>query len=349
MNLLITGGCGFLGSNLAAHGLKLGYKVTILDNLSRPGVDSNLSWLLRSGALQFENGDIRNCECVSDLVKRTNPDVVFHLAGQVTMTHSILNPRVDFEINSIGTINLLESIRLFSPTTALIFSSTNKVYGELTQFTYRENVTRYDCLEMPTGFGEDLPLDFQSPYGCSKGSAESYVLDYYRTFGLRTAVFRHSSMYGGRQFATLDQGWVGWFCLLAARAALKGHSRMFEISGNGKQVRDLLHAEDMTKLYFSAAFAIDKIKGHAFNIGGGIDNSLSLIELFAVLEDLAKLKIDFHTLPPRAHDQKFFVADTTKASRLISWRPAVSVLSGLESMYSWTLEMLRSGHIPLDS
>ncbi len=209
------------------------------------------------------------------------------------------------------------------------------VGGDLERYGYREAPTRYECIDRPNGFGEDTPLDFHSPYGCSKGAADQYMLDYARIFGLKTVVFRHSSMYGGRQFSTYDQGWVGWFCrqaLLTKQGTLK---EPFTISGNGKQVRDVLHAEDMKRLYFDAVQHIDSAKGHAFNIGGGMPNSLSLLELFSLLEEMLDVQLEFKKLPPRESDQRIFVADLSKVSKQLGWIPSVSCKSGIGSVMKW--------------
>jgi CDP-paratose 2-epimerase len=334
MKLLITGGCGFLGSNLAAHALQRGDDLIVFDNLSRYGSAQNLRWLQGQGRFTFVHGDIRSPDDVSNLIRRVGPETVFHLAGQVAMTTSIENPRLDFEVNARGTHNLLEAIRQYAPRAAVLYSSTNKVYGDLEQFAYLETDSRYRCVDRPAGFDEQTPLEFHSPYGCSKGAADQYMLDYARIFGLRTIVFRHSSMYGGRQFATYDQGWVGWFCQKAAEANA-GSGVAFTISGSGKQVRDVLHAEDMTQLYFGAVAKIDEARGHAFNVGGGMANSLSLLELFGLLERIAKVDLHFDKLQPRQSDQKVFVADTAKARRLLDWQPEVSAADGVARMYAW--------------
>lgn len=212
MKLLITGGCGFLGSNLASYAINQGFEVIVFDNLSRKGAINNLQWLSSLGKFDFVHGDIRNKNDVTRLITKYMPDSCFHLAGQVAMTTSIDNPCMDFEINTGGTLNLLEAVRQYQPRCNIIYSSTNKVYGDLEQYEYRETETRYTCTDRPNGFDETTQLDFHSPYGCSKGAADQYMLDYARIFGLNTVVFRHSSMYGGRQFASYDQGWVGWFC-----------------------------------------------------------------------------------------------------------------------------------------
>jgi CDP-paratose 2-epimerase len=334
MKLLITGGCGFLGSNLAAEALRRGDEVIIFDNLSRLGATENQDWLRSQGEFRFVHADIRNQNDITRIVKETKPDAIFHLAGQVAMTTSIADPRKDFEINVMGSHNLLEAVRDFSPETAVLYSSTNKVYGDLEQFSYTETDTRYVCDQHPNGFDEKITLDFHSPYGCSKGAADQYMLDYARIFGLKTVVFRHSSMYGGRQFATYDQGWVGWFCQKADEAA-KGNKQKFTISGNGKQVRDVLHAEDIVSLYFSALSKIESVSGNAFNIGGGIAASLSLLELFSMLESIIGVPLSYDKLPPRESDQRVFVADVAKAKALLGWQPKVGSRDGVERMMEW--------------
>jgi len=334
MKLLITGGCGFLGSNLAAHAIEQGIDLVVFDNLSRFGALANLQWLQSKGSFKFVHGDIRNSNDVSRIVKELKPDAVYHLAGQVAMTTSIANTRMDFEVNALGSFNVLEAVRDHSPNACVLYSSTNKVYGDLEQFNYEETPTRYSCTSKPNGFDETVPLDFHSPYGCSKGSADQYMLDFHRIFGLRTVVFRHSSMYGGRQFATADQGWVGWFCEQAVQTQQNSNHR-FTISGTGKQVRDVLHAEDMISLYYAATSKIDSAAGQAFNIGGGMPNSLSLLELFNMLEQITNTKMNFDRLPPRESDQRVFVADLAKAQQVLQWAPGVSAFEGVSKMVDW--------------
>ncbi|ELS47230.1 CDP-paratose 2-epimerase [Microcystis aeruginosa FACHB-905 = DIANCHI905] len=334
MKLLITGGCGFLGSNLAAHAIEQGIDLVVFDNLSRFGAVANLQWLQSKGSFKFVHGDIRNSNDVSRIVKELKPDAVYHLAGQVAMTTSIANTRMDFEVNALGSFNVLEAVRDHSPNACVLYSSTNKVYGDLEQFNYEETPTRYSCTSKPNGFDETVPLDFHSPYGCSKGSADQYMLDFHRIFGLRTVVFRHSSMYGGRQFATADQGWVGWFCEQAVQTQRSSNHR-FTISGTGKQVRDVLHAEDMISLYYAATSKIDSAAGQAFNIGGGMPNSLSLLELFNMLEQITNTKMNFDRLPPRESDQRVFVADLAKAQQVLQWAPGVSAFDGVSKMVDW--------------
>jgi CDP-paratose 2-epimerase len=334
MKLLVMGGCGFLGSNLAAHGISRGDSVVVFDNLGRLGAAENLAWLRAQGAVRFVHGDVRNSGDVERVVAEFAPDAVFHLAGQVAMTTSLANPRLDFETNALGTFNLLEAVRRHAPTALVAYSSTNKVYGDLLQYAYREDSTRHVCTDRPQGFDESTPLDFHSPYGCSKGSADQYMRDWHRMFGLSTVVFRHSSMYGGRQFATADQGWIGWFCQQAVRQA-RGDATPFTISGDGKQVRDVLHADDMIRLYFAAVEHRAEVAGHAFNIGGGVANSLSLLELFTLLESLLGRTLAFTRQPPRSSDQIVFIADIAKARRLLGWEPKVSATEGVARMIEW--------------
>ncbi len=342
MKLLITGGCGFLGSNLAAHALSQGIELCVFDSLYRHGSQSNLLWLRGQGSFEFVHGDIRNANDVQRVIARVKPDAIFHLAGQVAMTTSIADPRMDFEVNALGTLNVLEAVRAHAPEAVVIYSSTNKVYGDLEQYQYRESDTRYVCVERPEGFDEQTPLDFHSPYGCSKGSADQYLRDYHRIFGLKTVVFRHSSMYGGRQFATADQGWIGWFCQMATQTRAGQRREPFTISGNGKQVRDVLHAEDMTSLYFSTLKHADAAAGQAFNIGGGIANSLSLLELFGLLEAEIGQPLQYTKLPPRESDQRVFVADIARMTALTGWRPQVSAEDGVKRMLNWVSDVVEA-------
>ena len=335
MKLLITGGCGFLGSNLAAHALSEGIELGLLDNLNRHGSQANLGWLRGQGSFHYVHADIRNAGDVERAVADFRPTVVFHLAGQVAMTTSIANPRMDFEVNALGTLNLLESVRRHVPEAGVLYSSTNKVYGDLEQFEYEEADTRYRCLDRPDGFDESTPLDFHSPYGCSKGAADQYLLDFNRIYGLRTVVFRHSSMYGARQFATADQGWIGWFCQMAAQTRAGLRREPFTIAGNGKQVRDVLHAEDMIDLYFSTAQQLERAAGRAYNVGGGMANSLSLLELFELLEAEIGRPLDFVRAPPRESDQRVFVSDISRISATLGWQPQIGARQGVREMLGW--------------
>ncbi|MCK5535968.1 MAG: GDP-mannose 4,6-dehydratase [Bacteroidales bacterium] len=335
MKYLITGGCGFLGSNIASEILKRRDELIIFDSLYRHGSHQNLEWLKTQGEFEFIHGDIRNTNDVERTIKTHTPDVIYHLAGQVAMTTSISDPRMDFEVNVGGSFNLLNAVRLYSPESTIIYSSTNKVYGDLEQFEYEETDTRYECIDRPNGFDENVNLDFHSPYGTSKGSADQYMLDFARIYGLKTVVFRHSSMFGGRQFATYDQGWIGWFTQQAINIKNGIQKEPFTISGNGKQVRDIAYASDMIDLYLEASRKIDIIRGQAFNVGGGMDNSSSLLELFTFLENELDIKMDYKELPVRESDQRVFVADLTKVKELIGWEPKVSKEEGICKMIEW--------------
>jgi CDP-paratose 2-epimerase len=335
MKYLITGGCGFLGSNIASKILEQGDELIVFDSLYRFGSYQNKEWLETQGEFVFIHGDIRNTNDVERMIQTHKPDVIYHLVGQVAMTTSIDDPRMDMEVNVGGSFNLLNAVRLYSPESAIIYSSTNKVYGDLEQFTYRETDTRYECIEKPNGFDESVNLDFHSPYGTSKGSADQYMLDFARIYGLKTVVFRHSSMFGGRQFATVDQGWIGWFTQQAINVKKETQKEPFTISGNGKQVRDIAYASDMIELYLMASKKIDTIKGQAFNVGGGMNNSSSLLELFSFLENELNIKIEYTQLPVRESDQRVFVSDLTKVKELIGWEPKVSKEDGIRKMIDW--------------
>jgi CDP-paratose 2-epimerase len=336
MKYLITGGCGFLGSNMAEYYMSKGNKVIVFDNLYRYGSEKNLEWLKSiEGNLIFIKGDIRNIYEIENVIQIEQPDVIFHFAGQVAMTTSIESPYMDFEVNVKGSINVLESVRKHSPHSIVCFSSTNKVYGDLEYLKYRETETRYVFDDYMNGFNESISLDFHSPYGCSKGSADQYMLDYSRIYGLKTIVFRHSSIFGGRQFATIDQGWVGWFCQKAYELKEGILKEPIKISGNGKQVRDILFASDLIKCYELAIQNINKTKGKAYNIGGGMENSFSLIELFKELEKKLNIRIDYQNLPWRESDQKVFVADISRARDDFSWKPLVDKYNGILKMYEW--------------
>lgn len=344
MTWLITGGCGFVGSNLTSALLRSGTDVIVLDSLSRPGSAENLRWLRQTHGedWRFVQGDVRDAGRMSSLVAEVQPAVVAHLAGQVAMTTSLLDPRLDFETNALGTFNVLEAVRGGSNESIVLFSSTNKVYGSLEQLSYVEAPTRYELVDYPLGLDESLPLDGHSPYGCSKLCADQYVVDFARMYGLRTVVFRHSSMYGGRQFATSDQGWVGWFCQKAIESMGAKRPR-FTINGDGKQVRDVLHGDDLVAAYVAAAREIERTAGQAYNIGGGVANALSLVELFAILERQTGAQMSYTRLDWRAGDQKVFVADVTKAARDFSWGPQVDFERGIATMVDWCRELAGAG------
>ena len=335
MTTLITGGCGFVGSNIASRLLAEGKEVVVFDNLRRHGSADNLAWLRGLGLKTFIHGDIRNANDVETLIKATQPETIFHLCGQVAMTTSMENPRLDFEINVLGTINLLENVRKFCPQAAVIYSSSNKVYGDLGQLALAEQPRRYAIPSLPHGVDENIGLDFHTPYGCSKGAADQYMLDYARNYGLNTVVFRHSTIYGGRQYATFDQGWVGWFAGQALAQKDNPQLAPFTISGDGKQVRDLLYVDDCVNCYLAAVEHMKDARGQAFNIGGGMANSCSLLELFDELADILKMTPRYHRIDWRQGDQKFFVADIAKAGRLLKWQPKTAKRQGIEAITKW--------------
>jgi CDP-paratose 2-epimerase len=336
MTWLVTGGCGFVGTNLCDALLARGTEVAILDNLSRNGSKENLAWLRqRHGeSWRLHHGDIRNREQVEAAVSSTRPTVVLHLAAQVAASVSISDPLDDFQTNAAGTLFVLEAVRRHAPDACVLYSSSNKVYGSLEHLEVEECATRYVLRDHPDGLAEDLALDGSTPYGCSKLAGELYVRDYARIFDLATIVFRHSSMYGGRQFATFDQGWVGWFCLKSLEMAFPEAER-FTISGNGKQVRDLLEVSDVVQLYIRASERANDLRGRVYNIGGGVENSLSLLELFALLEGITGHAMRFERLDPRPGDQKVFIADIRSVCSDLGWSPTVRVADGIGKMLEW--------------
>ncbi len=313
--ILITGGAGFIGTNLAAYLLKKGKRVRIFDNLSREGTKENLKWLKTlKGNLEVIIADIRDDKKVREVVK--NVDVIYHLAAQVAVTSSVTDPKEDFEINALGTLNLLEAMRKFSPESILIFASTNKVYGEL----YKNS---------KFAVAEDQILDFYSPYGCSKGAADQYVRDYSRIYGLKTIVFRQSCIYGLHQFGTIEQGWVAHFAI----SGLKGRS--ITIYGDGKQVRDVLDIDDLIKAFQLSLKNIARTKGEIYNIGGGRENSISLLKLIAKLEKLIGKKIPYAFANWRPGDQKIYISDIKKAKKDFGWSPKIKVDEGLKRLLNW--------------
>ena len=344
---IVTGGCGFIGSNLVASLLEDRVDVVVVDTLVRRGSGENLAWLQQragrsgTGKLVHVAADVRNRTDVEHLFSRfgEGSTVVAHLASQAAMTTSVDRPRFDFEVNALGAFNVLEAVRTLAPDAAVLLASTSKVYGDLASLRLEETATRWILPDLPRGLDETTPLSFQGPHGCSKGAADQYFLDYHRTYGLKTVVLRHSSTYGAREFATYDQGWVGWFCEQALRQKREREARRvplaFTIHGDGKQVRDLLYVDDAVRCHRLAAGAIKGIAGRAYNIGGGMENSLSLLELFTVLEHKLGLEIVYERLAPRASDQKVFVADGARAAADFGFSPQVGVSAGLDRMLEW--------------
>ncbi len=332
----MTGGCGFVGSNVAARLMAAGEHVLVCDNLCRTGSAANLAWLRGLGPIEFVHVDVRSSSGVDALIASVRPDAIFHLAGQVAMTTSVNDPRLDFETNALGSFNLLDAVRRIVPAAVVVYASSNKSYGDLSSVALREAPTRYWAPGHPDGIDESAPLDLQTPYGCSKGAADQYMLDFARVYGMNTVVFRHSTMYGGRQFATFDQGWVGWFCQQAALVKKEPGREPFTIAGDGKQVRDLLYVDDAVDAYLAAADHIGAARGQVFNIGGGMANSSSLLELFGQLEAHFGVTLLYRRLPWRLSDQRFFVADNRKAQRLLGWAPRVDKVTGVARMIAWT-------------
>ncbi len=329
--ILVFGGAGFIGTNICLSALQRGRRVVVFDDLSRPGVEANLKRIVEIGGERVETviEDIRDEKAVADVLGRhSEVDAVFHMAGQVAVTTSLIDPRADFEANLAGTINILEAIRTGGIEPAFVFASTNKVYGDLHGVDVEEGKSRFNFKGFSNGIGESFPLSFSTPYGCSKGAADQYVLDYARHFGLRSVVMRQSCIYGPNQFGVVDQGWIAWFTI----AAMLG--RPITIYGNGKQVRDALYVDDLIGAYWAAVERIDAVKGEAFNIGGGKYN-ISLLELLALLEELLSRKIEIDFAPERTGDQKVFVCDTEKAARELDWTPSTDLREGLKRLIEW--------------
>jgi len=331
MKIFITGGAGFIGCNLADYHLKHGDRVIIFDNLSRKGTEMNLAWLCeRHGdRLVFVRGDIRDFDALRAAIP---PDTarVYHMAGQVAVTTSVANPREDFECNALGTFNVLEAVRAVAPQAVFFYASTNKVYGGMEEIAIVEEATRYRYRDFPLGIPESQPLDFHSPYGCSKGCGDQYVRDYARIYGMRTVVFRQSCIFGTRQFGVEDQGWVAHFCI-AARLG-----RPITIYGDGKQVRDVLWIDDLIAAYQAAAAHIDVAAGQIYNIGGGPENTMSIwAEFGPLLETLAGHPIPVTYAGWRPGDQLVYISDIRKAERELGWRPHVSVAEGIEKLWDW--------------
>ncbi len=337
--VLITGCAGFIGSHLTKSCLQDNCDVYGLDNLSRKGTSLNLNYLqsLQSSSFHFAKLDLSAKAELNEFFSKKGPfDWIAHEAGQVAVTTSLSDPIMDFESNAQATLFLLEAIRQHSPKSRLIFASTNKVYGELKNLEIHEEETRYSFTCSNSGVREDMPLDFHSPYGCSKGAADQYVCDYARSYGIESTVFRQSCIYGTRQFGLEDQGWVAWFLIATALG------KPITVFGDGKQVRDLLWIEDLCSLYLNCwqnkTFPI----GEAINVGGGYQNTLSLLELFELLEDLKIPKPNSSFGDWRKGDQKIFYSDNSKAQSLFDWKPKISARHGVEKLWEWICENLPS-------
>lgn len=330
MKWLVTGGAGFIGCNVVRRLLAESHDVVVLDDLSRRGTHENLGWLQTLGKVDFLRQDIRDPAGVQEAIaSHRDIDVVLHLAGQVAVTTSVTDPRSDFEINAGGTFNLLEAVRRSARDAVFLYASTNKVYGNMEHEPVELRNDRYGYARLENGVSEAAPLDFHSPYGCSKGAADQYVRDYARIFGLRTVVFRQSCIYGERQFGIEDQGWVAWFTI----AALLG--RRFTIFGDGRQVRDVLFVDDLAECYLQAVSEIARVAGQVYNVGGGPDNQLSLLELVDLLSARTGRKLSPPFADWRPGDQKVFVCDVGKARRDFGWAPKISAAAGVERLAAW--------------
>jgi len=331
MRVLITGGAGFIGSNLAKHFLDQDDEVTILDNLSRHSARMNSAWLTGLGSSHFKVvvGDVRDRSAIDAVVR--GKDIIFHFAAQVAVTTSVADPRTDFEINALGTFNVLEAVRSLPDNArpSLILTSTNKVYGEMVDLRVAELDKRYVYADLARGVPEERSLDFHSPYGCSKGTADQYVRDYSRIYGLSTAVFRMSCIYGPRQYGTEDQGWVAHF-MIATQAG-----KPMTVYGDGKQVRDVLFVDDLIHAFSAIQHNIKALSGEVFNIGGGSENTLSLIELLDWLRAKSPEVIRYRFEDWRPGDQKIYVSNIDKARDVLHWSPGVSVPDGLERLWNW--------------
>jgi CDP-paratose 2-epimerase len=329
---LITGGAGFVGSNLAHRLLAAGRRVRVLDNLSRPGVEQNLQWLRQQHGdlLDFVRADVRDAAAVNTAMAGVQQ--VFHFAAQVAVTTSLENPREDFAINALGTLNVLEAARARSMPPGVILTSTNKVYGGLEDLQLSVQGQRYlpvDAQVTATGIGESRPLDFHSPYGCSKGTADQYVADYARSYGMTTLVFRMSCIYGPRQFGTEDQGWVAHFILRALRG------ERITLYGDGMQVRDVLYVDDLVDAFLLAEQNAARLKGRAFNMGGGPGNAISLQDLLDRIEQLHGARPSVALDAWRTGDQRYYVSDTRAFQQETGWQAKVGALDGIERLFQW--------------
>jgi CDP-paratose 2-epimerase len=332
-NIFITGGAGFIGCNSADRFLTGGHPVTIYDNFTRRGGEANLAWLQEqhgSEQLNVIRADIRDYDRLAEAMAAANPSAVLHLAGQVAVTQSVIDPREDFDVNALGTFNLLEAVRHHAPGAAVLYASTNKVYGGMEEVGIIQSGERYVYADHPYGIPEEYPLDFHSPYGCSKGAGDQYTRDYARMYGLKTLVLRQSCIYGQRQFGVEDQGWVAHFVI----ATVLG--RPISIYGDGMQVRDVLHIDDLIDAYRLGIDRIDELSGEVINLGGGPDNTLSIwAEFGSLLEELSGLPVPVTYGPWRPGDQRVFVADIRRAEELLGWRPLVSPQEGIRRLYEW--------------
>jgi CDP-paratose 2-epimerase len=338
--VLVTGGAGFIGANLVHRLMRDGDRVRIYDNLSREGTAKNLDWLHScfGSSLDVEIADIRNANALRSALQGI--DFVYHFASQVAVTSSLKDPVHDFSVNARATVLLLDELRALQNPPGLLFTSTNKVYGGLADCGLHALRDRYepdDSSVASRGISEKQPLDFHSPYGCSKGAADQYVLDFARSYGLRAAVFRMSCIYGPHQFGNEDQGWVAHFALRAMRR------EPITIYGDGKQVRDILFIDDLLEAMLAARARIHEITGQAFNIGGGPENTISLVELLAHLRRLCGHPLETVFSGWRTGDQRYYVSDFSRFQQATGWAPRVSVPDGVTRLYDWLREEAQVG------
>jgi CDP-paratose 2-epimerase len=329
--ILITGGAGFIGINAADTFARQGAEVTLLDNFSRRGAPENVEWLhSQHKNVRVVRADIRSDRGILE-TEAARCDVILHLGAQVAVTTSVSDPRLDFDINALGTFNVLDAARKATKPPAVIYSSTNKVYGGMEEVKIIERNGRYAYESLGAGVSEAQPLDFHSPYGCSKGAADQYVRDFARIYGLRTVVFRQSCIYGPHQFGIEDQGWVAWFALRSL------FSQPVTIYGDGKQVRDVLFVDDLVAAFNAAIQHVDRAAGRIYNIGGGPQNILSLLDLVAVLEKLGGQRMNISFGDWRPGDQRVYVSDIRRAKHELGWAPEVSPEEGVRRMRDWML------------
>jgi CDP-paratose 2-epimerase len=331
--VLVTGCAGFIGSHLAEYFLREGCDVIGVDDLSRKGAEKNLRLLQEYSNLEFFKCDIRDFEKMAEIFKNRGPfELILHEAGQVAVTTSVVNPREDFETNALGTLNMLEATRQYSPDAFFEFSSTNKVYGKMEDVRVVEKESRYEYADSSFGIAENYPLDFYSPYGCSKGSADQYVRDYSRIYGLKTVVLRQSCIYGTRQFGVEDQGWVAWFIIASLL------EKPITIYGDGKQIRDVLWVDELIDAYVRLYHHAERVQGEIFNIGGGPENTLSLLELVEALKKEGVLKRAPGHAAWRPGDQKVYVSNVNKVRDAVGWNPVTGPEMGVRRLVEWAKE-----------
>ena len=330
-SILVTGGLGFIGYNAALRYSAQGRKVVIFDDVSRGTAKKNKLEFAKAQprGVRFVEGDIRNARSLERLMENEKFDLILHMAAQVAVTTSVEQPRRDFEINALGTFNVLEAMRRKAPKALLVYASTNKVYGGTEWVKLGRKKTRWFFEHPEGGIDEEAPLDFHSPYGCSKGAGDQYARDYGRIYGLKTVVFRQSCIYGPWQYGEADQGWVAWFLIAALTKA------PLTVYGDGRQVRDLLYVDDLLDLYDRAYERRARVAGEVFNVGGGNQRTLSLMELLEWLETRLGRKIPRAQRGWRPGDQKVYISDIAKARRQLGWTPRVSVGAGLEKLFGW--------------